>query len=237
LTESKERCAHRSRRSSYCSLHECFCEWPLAYNSCKDYVPKSQLEASQRKESPTALEGPGKSDEPSEFLRPVDYLPRRRRAKGSFYDEIVREFIYSDLKCAEVKQLGRKPLTVLMMLRARFKRREEDIKVLMRNKKVYLERVNDSRISCGATSETENPKPTELGMQKRINKGIVPSFDLVTVLDTAIIKARCPKCQALNRKDAYICQECGQSFYSNEDEYHESFRRMEELEKELNGRK
>lgn len=55
--------------------------------------------------------------------------------------------------------------------------------------------------------------------------------------DPITIKARCPNCQALNPKDSYECQECGQAFYSNEDEHHEALRRMEELEKEYNGRK
>jgi len=237
LTESKERCAYKGIRTPYCRLRERFCEGPSAYNSCNQYVPKSQFEASARKDPAEVLKGAQEPEEISKFLRPIDYLPHRRRAMNSFYDEVVREFVFSGLKYAEIKDLGRKPITVLIMLKNRVKRRKESIQVYMRNKKIYLERLEPSESSRNLLNGYVSGQVS--GSDQRVSSAATdrprPSADVVTLLNTAIIKAKCPRCKGLNAKDARKCKDCGEDFYSTEEEYMESLKSFEKLEKELNG--
>jgi len=175
------------------------------------------------------------SEKVTKFLKPVEQLPRSRRGKNSFYDEIIREFVFSSFKCAEVKDLGRNPLTVQIMLKSRLKKRRENVRVLIRNKKVYLERIDGSRNkSCVTTGHNLKQLHSESELKRRASKETKPSMDVMTLLNTAIVKARCPRCRMLNAKDSRECIECGYSFYANEEEYRASLRSMEELEKKLN---
>jgi ribosomal protein L32 len=172
------------------------------------------------------------------FLKPVDYLPRTRRKKESFYDEILREFIYSGVRCAEVKELGRKPLTIQTMLKTRIERRKENINVFTRNKKVYLERCTGPG---GRTSNLDKDCSKQMVfdsesiMSDSRMKRTKPTANVINLLNTAIVKARCPICGELNAKNSRICGDCGYDFYANEQEYRESLLSMEKLEKELNG--
>lgn len=175
-------------------------------------------------------------DKTSRFLRPVDYLPRSRRGKSSFYDEVLREFIYSGFRCAQVKDLGRSPLTVLAMLRSRLKHRNERMLVCIRNKRVFLKRLDSNDLPSVAGGNSSHPSSDSRRENSR-GIDIKPSFDVVTILNTAIVKARCPRCRALNRKDARVCQDCRHDLYVSEEEYHEALASMEELEKGLNGGK
>lgn len=171
------------------------------------------------------------SEKSSRFLNPIERLPRGKRRKESFYDEIIREFIYSGIKCAEVKQLGRKPLTVQIMLKMRVKRRKEAIKVLIRNKKVYLERSDDPGDDVPNLGKHYFERTIANSDSRIADSRIKPSADVITLLNTAIVKARCPKCGELNAKNSRNCKECGHDFYANEEEYRESLVSMEKLEK------
>jgi hypothetical protein len=172
------------------------------------------------------------------FLKPVEQLPRSKRGKNSFYDEIIREFVFSSFKCAEVKDLGRNPSTVQIMLKSRLKKRREKVRVLIRNKRVYLERIDDPRNKLGATTGRNLKRiHSEPELKRQANNETRPSVDVITLLNTAIVKARCPKCRMLNAKDSRECIECGHRFYGNEEEYRESLKSMEELERKLNAGK
>jgi len=178
------------------------------------------------------------SEKLPKFLKPVEQLPHSRRGKNSFYDEIIREFVFSSFKCAEVKDLGRNPLTVQIMLKSRLKKRRENVRVLIRNKRVYLERIDDPRNKSDTTTGHNLKRiHSESGLKRQTNNEIKPSMDVMTLLNTAIVKARCPRCQKLNSKDSRRCIECGHNFYADEEEYRESLRSMEELEKKLNAGK
>jgi len=75
------------------------------------------------------------------FLLPVKKIPSKPR-KSVLYNNILDEFIKSGLRCAEVTEVGRKPRTIQIMLKKKLKERlTENIKVRLRNKKVYLERL------------------------------------------------------------------------------------------------
>jgi len=57
------------------------------------------------------------------------------------YDEIIREFLDSKLKYAEVNLQDKKPLTIYVTLRKHLKDKGiSEIAVRVINKKVYLER-------------------------------------------------------------------------------------------------
>lgn len=171
------------------------------------------------------------------FLEPVEKLPLTKRRKPSFYDEIISEFIESGLKYAEVKETGRAPETVQIMLSQRLKEKQLTfIKARIRNKKVYLERVDaQEKTLCDFVDKNyslEEAPPSE----KTSLEDIKPIIDVMRLLNSLIIKVRCPKCKALNTKDAYRCRECNHNFYKNEEEYRESLRSIEKLEKELNSK-
>jgi len=75
------------------------------------------------------------------FIEPVLQLPSKR--KHRIYDDIINEFVASGLKCAEVKNVGRNPMNVRIMLSVRLKERTlENIKAIIRNQKVYLIKVD-----------------------------------------------------------------------------------------------
>lgn len=168
------------------------------------------------------------------FLEPVENLPPTKRRKPSFYDEIINEFVESNLKCAEIKEVGRSPQTVQIMLNQRLKEKQwMFIKARLRNKKVYLERVDvqektlyDWVVKDHSLEETPESKKT-------LPDYVKPIIDVMRLLNSVIIKIRCPKCKALNAKDARHCRECNYRFYKNNEEYHESLRSIEKLEKEL----
>ncbi|MEM2129194.1 MAG: zinc ribbon domain-containing protein [Candidatus Bathyarchaeia archaeon] len=171
------------------------------------------------------------------FLEPVEHLPPTKRRKPSFYDEIIDEFRESGLKFAEVKGTGRSPETVQIMLSQRLKeRKEECIKVRLRNKKVYLERMDVTEKTLYDWVINEHSVEHIDETRKNVPTEIKPSIDVMHLLNSVIIKIRCPKCKALNTKDARYCRECDHSFYRSNEEYHESLRSMQKLEKELSSK-
>ncbi len=167
------------------------------------------------------------------FLTPVDMLPLRPDQRG-IYDNILDEFVKSGLRYAEVADIGRKPTVVSVMLKLRKKKRQiGNVDVEIRNKKVYLIKSD--------VKEDPIPEPitgTQLARyseaRKGLSPGIRPLIDVTTLSSGIIIKLRCPKCKALNTKDNRRCRDCGTEFYSRDEEYYESIRSIEKLEKELN---
>lgn len=79
------------------------------------------------------------------FLAPVEDLPFVRRHGVSLYDNILKEFMESNLKYAEVKETGgRKPITVALTLKRKLKKRGiRDIRVITRNKRIYIARMDE----------------------------------------------------------------------------------------------
>jgi len=76
------------------------------------------------------------------FLRPVEKIPSRKRARASLYDSILKEFIESSLRYALVEVMDSKPVSVTHALKSRLKKRKiENIKVLRRKDRVYLEKL------------------------------------------------------------------------------------------------
>ena len=71
-------------------------------------------------------------------LKPVNELPKRRLRREPMYDEIISNFLQSDMKYAEVLVENKKPATVLSALRKRAK--DKGITVRSLGGKVYLER-------------------------------------------------------------------------------------------------
>jgi len=71
-------------------------------------------------------------------LKPVNELPKRRLRREPMYDEIISNFLQSDMKYAEVSVENKKPATVLSALRKRAK--DKGITVRSLGGKVYLER-------------------------------------------------------------------------------------------------
>lgn len=78
------------------------------------------------------------------FLIPLQKPPvSQRTTRASFYDDVLNEFIESNLEYAEVKELGKNIVTVTYSLRRKLKERNiENVKVICRKKenKVYLVR-------------------------------------------------------------------------------------------------
>ena len=75
------------------------------------------------------------------YINPIKSLPPGTRQRSPFYDDIIKEFMNSNLQYAEVKDLGRKPVTMAFTLKKRIKQKNlQNIQVLFRNKKVYLVR-------------------------------------------------------------------------------------------------
>jgi hypothetical protein len=160
-------------------------------------------------------------------------LPLRPDQRG-IYDNILNEFIKSGLKYAEVMDIGKKPALVSMMLKLRKKKRQiGNVDIEIRNKKVYLIRSNirDDPVH-EPVKEIQLAKYTEAG--KGLSPKIKPLIDVTTLAGGLIIKLRCPKCKALNAKDNRHCKDCGTKFYNDDEEYYQSSRSMEKLEKELN---
>jgi hypothetical protein len=160
------------------------------------------------------------------FLKSVEDIPRTRKARRSIYGEIIREFLYSGARYAEVKDLGKEPSTIQSGLKNRLKRRKDNIQVLVRNKKVYLKRLNflqQTSFLTGASGRTPQYPPNRK-----------PSFDIMYLRDTTIVRARCPRCKTLNKKDSRVCRDCGSDLYSSEQEYRASLKEMKTLEKSLN---
>jgi len=76
------------------------------------------------------------------YLIPVEKVPTKRAPRTTLYDDIIKEFIESKLRYAEVREMGRRPLTILYNLKEKLKEKGiENIKARYRNKKVYLERL------------------------------------------------------------------------------------------------
>ena len=76
------------------------------------------------------------------FLKPVEEIPFRKKGRASIYDEILKEFIESRLRYALVKEMDSKPVSVAQGLKSRLKKRKiENINVIRRKNKVYLEKL------------------------------------------------------------------------------------------------
>jgi len=174
------------------------------------------------------------SEESPRFIRPVECLPPSRGKKNGIYDEIINEFQKSCLTCAEVRDLGRKPQTVQIMLNYRLRKRKERIRVVLRNKKVYLERLHGTQGAYDTSMDCPQRTLIDFDLKQSDTK-VRPSIDVTSILNTMIVKIRCPNCRALNAKDSSECRECYYKFYENKEARLEAIRSMEKLEKELNG--
>lgn len=77
------------------------------------------------------------------FLTPINELPFIKRQRYSFYEDVLKEFLESNLRYAEVKEMGgRKPITVALTLRQKVRNRGiKNIRVLTSKNKVYLEKI------------------------------------------------------------------------------------------------
>jgi phage FluMu protein Com len=159
------------------------------------------------------------------FLKSVDYLPQSKRGRDSFYDEIIREFLFSEAKYAEVKDTGKKILALQVGLKNRVKQRRECIKVLTINKKVYLERLDPTELK--KMQIKSNDRTSQLSLQK-------PSIEVVKVLNNTIVKVRCPNCKTLNAKDERTCMDCGRVLHQTEEQYQASMKEWTSLERTLN---
>ena len=69
------------------------------------------------------------------FIKSVDNLPIETRSRDSYYDEILREFFYSGTKYAQVKDVGKKPLAVLLGYKKPFKNKKRDSSCLPEERK------------------------------------------------------------------------------------------------------
>jgi hypothetical protein len=168
------------------------------------------------------------SETPLRFLKKVEALPQRYRSgQESYYDEILREFLYSGARYAQVKDVGKKPLTVLVGLNNRLKRRKDKVRTCIRSGKVYLEKLDASEQIHLLPSASEKSSNGSLRNENA-------SYDVMTLLGTAIVKSRCKRCNTLNAKDSRVCKDCGFDLYSTEEEYHNSLTEMQALEKSLN---
>jgi hypothetical protein len=155
-------------------------------------------------------------------------LPRRsRKGNYSFYDEIIREFLYSGVKYARVKDIGKKPMTVLVGIKNRVRQRKDNINVVIRNKRVYLERL-DSIHKSNFVPKTNTYSNADCSAKRKV------SFDVMKLLNTTIVKARCPRCRTLNTKDSRTCRDCGHPLYQTEQDYQAAKKEMQSLEKTLN---
>lgn len=164
------------------------------------------------------------SEKQLRFIKSVENLPIETRSRDSYYDEILREFLYSGTKYAQVKDVGKKPLAVLLGIKNRLKTRKETVHVYLRKGKVYLERIEIPE----QTKLYENHNHASVPINENLN------YDVIKLLNNSIVKARCPRCKILNAKDARTCRECKHDLYSTEQEYLASLKDMESLERLLN---
>lgn len=167
------------------------------------------------------------------FLKPVSQIPKVKRKKRSIYKKIIREFMASGLNYAEVKNIGKNPQTIYAMLTLQLKRENiRTIRVHMRNKRVYLEKVEMQDFPLNnfiSEPDVVSEKPDHSPRPQ-------PIIDIMRLLNTYIVKLRCPKCRALNAKDARFCRDCSYNFYADEEEYRYSLEKIEELETKLNSK-
>ena len=70
-------------------------------------------------------------------LTPAE-LPHKVRGATGVYEEIIHDFVGSDLESAVVGLPGRKPATVAIGLRAAIKSTKSNVTVAQRGDKVYL---------------------------------------------------------------------------------------------------
>jgi ribosomal protein L40E len=63
-----------------------------------------------------------------------------------------------------------------------------------------------------------------------------PIIDVIHLLNTYIIKLKCPKCKTLNSKEVLFCRECNYNFYRDEKEYRSSLELIEKLERKINSK-
>ncbi len=87
---------------------------------------------------------PPMSDDRTKSLRyiiPIEKIPGTKRGSGSVYDEIVKEFLDSKLKYAEVTLTTKAQASINAALRRHIKLKAiKGVKVRYMSKKVYLER-------------------------------------------------------------------------------------------------
>jgi hypothetical protein len=75
------------------------------------------------------------------FIIPVEKIPGRKRDGSIIYDEILKEFLSSKVRYAEVNLTEKKPVTICYALKRRLKEKAvSNVKVRYICKKVYLER-------------------------------------------------------------------------------------------------
>lgn len=65
-------------------------------------------------------------------------LPHKVREATNLYEEIIRDFVGSDLESAIVELPERKPATMTIGLRAAIKTTKADVKVAQRGEQVFL---------------------------------------------------------------------------------------------------
>jgi hypothetical protein len=160
-------------------------------------------------------------------------LPQKSE-NHEIYDNILQEFARSGARYAEVRNIGRKPETVFIMLKSRMRKLEiSDIDIKIRNKQVYLERT-DSKQTTLSESGVHTDFMRDTRTRKIVSTEGKPSVDVITLQEGIIIMVRCPNCNSLNAKDLQYCRDCGTSFYKSESEYRKSIKSMERLEGELN---
>jgi len=82
-----------------------------------------------------------KKEKSFRFLTPVEKIPPGP-GRSTIYGNILREFLGSGLKYAEVIDIGKKPVTIVIMLKKKMKESGiRNVTVKIRNKKVYLEKI------------------------------------------------------------------------------------------------
>lgn len=167
------------------------------------------------------------------FIEPVSQIPKVKRKKRSIYEEIIREFMASGLNYAEVKNIGKNPQAIYAMLALQLKRENiRNIRVHMRNKRVYLEKLKTQNLPLNNFISESGVMTEEQDSSLRPQ----PIIDIMRLLNTYVVKLRCPKCKALNAKDARFCRDCRYNFYADEEEYRYSLEKIEELEAKLNSK-
>lgn len=106
----------------------------------------------------------------------------------------------------------------------------KDVKVRLRNKKVYLEKMKMQDLQLNNYVSEQNAIPQTRTQPPYIQ----PIIDIIHLLNAYIVKLRCPRCKALNPKDARFCRDCKLNFYANKEEYRYQLEKLEELERKLN---
>jgi len=79
-----------------------------------------------------------KMSEKKYVIKPVEELPRRRMRRETVYDELVNDFLRSDVKLAEISIEGKTPKTIISGLRSRVKGKGVSVHLIAG--KIFLEK-------------------------------------------------------------------------------------------------